>query len=95
VAAVVEQDQARIGLSALTKSGFKGIVDLRAPINRYLKETNDNPKPFTWAADPDEIIDKVRRGKETLDGASLDRLRDFDTGPGEPEANHHEPDAAL
>ena len=46
---------------------FKGIVDLQAAINRFLKETNDNPKPFTWAADPAAIIEKVRRGKQVLE----------------------------
>ena len=45
---------------------FKGIVDLQAAINRFLAETNQNPKPFTWTADPDAIIDKVRRGKQVL-----------------------------
>src|SRR6266700_3398340 len=45
---------------------FKGIVDLQAAINRFLAETNDNPKPFTWTADPDAIIEKVRRGKLVL-----------------------------
>src|SRR5712691_10214168 len=47
---------------------FKGIVDLQAAINRFLAETNQNPKPFTWTADPDAIIDKVRRrGKQVLE----------------------------
>ena len=46
---------------------FTGIVDLQAAINRYLAETNDNPKPFVWTADPDAIIEKVRRGKQTLE----------------------------
>jgi transposase len=46
---------------------FKGIVDLQAAINRFLAETNDNPKPFTWTADPDAIIEKVRRGKQVLE----------------------------
>jgi hypothetical protein len=41
-------------------------VDLQAAINRYLAETNKNPKPFTWTADPDAIIEKVRRGKQAL-----------------------------
>ena len=36
---------------------------LQAAINRHLAETNDNPKPFTWTADPDAIIEKIRRGK--------------------------------
>jgi hypothetical protein len=29
-------------------------------------ETNDNPKPFIWTADPDAIIEKVRRRKKVL-----------------------------
>jgi len=28
-----------------------------------LAETNDNPKPFVWTADPDKIIAAVRRGR--------------------------------
>jgi len=27
---------------------------------------NDNPKSFTWTADPDKIIAAVRRGHQTL-----------------------------
>ena len=36
-------------------------------INRFLDETNDNPKPFTWTADPDKIIAAVKRGHQVLD----------------------------
>lgn len=50
----------------LKRGVFKGIIDLQAAINRYLVETNDNPKPFVWTADPDAIIEKVRRGKKVL-----------------------------
>jgi hypothetical protein len=46
---------------------FCSIVDLQAAINGSLRETNQNPKPFTWTADPDTIIEKVRRGKQALD----------------------------
>ena len=46
---------------------FKGIVDLQAAINRFLAETNADPKPFTWTADPDKIIAAVRRGHQALD----------------------------
>ncbi len=51
----------------LKRGVFKGIVDLQAAINHFLKETNANPKPFTWTADPDAIIEKVRRGKQVLE----------------------------
>jgi hypothetical protein len=43
------------------------VVDLQAAINRFLAETNDNPKPFVWTADPDNILAAVRRGYQALD----------------------------
>ncbi len=52
--------------SSVNRITTDGIVDLQTAINRYLAETNDNPKPFLWTADPDAIIEKVRRGKQTL-----------------------------
>ena len=58
---------AKLTRQRLKRGVFKGIVDLQAAINRYLAETNDNPKPFTWTADPDAIIEKVRRGKQALE----------------------------
>ena len=51
---------------------FKGIVDLQTAINRYLAETNENPKSFTWTADPDAIIEKVRRAKQALQSINSD-----------------------
>ncbi len=63
----VEGFFAKLTRQRLKRGVFKGIVDLQAAINRYLAETNDNPKPFTWTADPDDIIEKVRRGKRALE----------------------------
>ena len=51
----------------LKRGAFKGIADLQAAINRFLRETNYNPKPFVWTTDPDAIIEKVRRGKQVLE----------------------------
>ena len=39
----------------------------RIPINRFLRDTNDHPKPFTWTADPDKIVAAVKRGHQLLD----------------------------
>ena len=63
----VEGFFAKLTRQRLKRGVFKGIVDLQAAINRYLAETNNNPKPFTWTADPDAIIEKVRRGKRALE----------------------------
>ena len=63
----VEGFFAKLTRQRLKRGVFNGIVDLQAAINRFLAETNDNPKPFTWTADPDAIIEKVRRGKLALE----------------------------
>jgi transposase len=63
----VEGFFAKLTNRRLKRGVFTGIVDLQAAINRFLKETNENPKPFLWTADPDAIIGKVRRGKQALE----------------------------
>jgi transposase len=63
----VEGFFAKLTRQRLQRGVFKGIVDLQTAINRFLAETNDNLKPFTWTADPDAIIEKVRRGKQALE----------------------------
>ena len=46
----------------LRRGSFSSLVDLQAAINRYLDEHNIDPKPFVWTAEPEVIIEKVRRG---------------------------------
>jgi len=36
-------------------------------INRFIAETNAEPKPFVWTARPSRILAAVKRGKETLE----------------------------
>ena len=45
---------------------FHSVVDLQATINRFIMEHNQEPRPFVWKADPDEIIAAVKRGRKTL-----------------------------
>ena len=63
----VESFFARLSRHRLKRGVFRSIVDLQAAINRFLAETNAEPKPFTWTADPDKIIAAVRRGHQALD----------------------------
>ena len=51
----------------LKRGVFHSVVDLQAAINRFLQDTNFNPKPFNWKADPDRIIAAVKRGHQVLD----------------------------
>jgi hypothetical protein len=46
---------------------FRSIFDLQIAINRYLAETNAEPKPFVWTAHPDRVIAAVERGKQALE----------------------------
>ena len=51
----------------LKRGVFRSVVDLQATINRFLSETNQMPKPFTWTAEPNKIIAAVKRGHQVLD----------------------------
>jgi transposase len=63
----VEGFFAKLAKRRLNRGVFHSIVDLQAAINRFLAETNKNPKSFTWTADPDKIIAAVKRGHQVLD----------------------------
>jgi hypothetical protein len=58
---------AKLTRRRLKRGAFRSIVDLQAAINRFLRETNEHPKPFVWTADPDKIIAAVRCGYQALD----------------------------
>ena len=63
----VEGFFAKLSRRRLKRGVFRSVVDLQAAINRFVEETNQMPKPFTWTADPDKIIAAVRRGHQVLD----------------------------
>jgi transposase len=60
----VEGFFAKLSKRRLRRGVFHSIVDLQAAINRFVREHNITPKPFTWTADPDRIIAAVRRGHQ-------------------------------
>ena len=63
----VEGYFAKLVKQRLKRGVFRSVVDLQAAINRFIDETNQMPKPFTWTADPDKIIAAVKRGHQVLD----------------------------
>src|SRR5271168_4899604 len=63
----VEGFFARLTNRRLKRGVFHSIVALQAAINRFVNDANQNPKPFRWTKDPDEIIASVRRGHQALD----------------------------
>jgi len=46
---------------------FRSVVDLQLAINRFIADTNEDPKPFAWTADPKRVLAAVKRGKQTLE----------------------------
>ena len=64
----VEGFFAKLTRRRLKHGVFHSVVDLQAAINRFIREYNaDNPKPFIWKANPDEIIAARNRGFQTLE----------------------------
>ena len=63
----VEGFFAKLSRRRLKRGVFRSLADLQATINRFVTETNGDPKPFTWTADPNKIIAAVRRGHQVLD----------------------------
>ena len=62
----VEGFFAKLTRRRLKRGVFVGIANLQEAINRFIAEHNQDPKPFVWTADPDAIIEKKRRGNQTL-----------------------------
>jgi hypothetical protein len=63
----VEGFFAKLSRRRLKRGVFRSVVDLQAAINRFVADTNADPKPFTWTANPDKIIAAVKRGHQVLD----------------------------
>ncbi len=51
----------------LKRGVFRSVVDLQAAINRFVEETNADPKPFIWTAHPNRVLAAVKRGKQKLE----------------------------
>jgi hypothetical protein len=60
-----------LGSKRLRRGSFHSLVALQEAINRFVEEHNRSPRPFVWTADPDTIVEKVRRGYHAL--ASMER----------------------
>ena len=63
----VEGFFAKLTRRRLKRGVFHSVVDLQAAINRFVQETNANPKPFVWTADPNRVLAAVKRGKHVIE----------------------------
>ena len=63
----VEGFFAKLTRRRLKRGVFRSVVDLPVAINHFVAETNADPKPFVWTADPKRVLAAVKRGKQALE----------------------------
>jgi transposase len=63
----VEGFFAKLTNRRLKRGVFRSVGELEDAINRFVAETNADPKPFVWTARPSRILAAVKRGKEKLE----------------------------
>ncbi len=64
---LVERFFAEIAHNRIRRGVFKSVGELEAAIVAYLAHRNQQPRPFTWTASVETIIEKVGRAKEALE----------------------------
>jgi transposase len=63
----VEGFFAKLTRRRLQRGIFRSVNEVKHAINRFIADTNDNPKPFVWTADPRRVLAAVKRGKQALE----------------------------
>jgi transposase len=64
---MVEGFFSKLTNKAIRRGTFASLPDLIAAIDAYLTANNTSPTPFTWTKTADQIVEKVKRGRVTLD----------------------------
>ncbi len=64
---LVERFFGEITQNRIRRGVFKSVAELEAAILSYLAHRNQHPRPFTWTASVESIIEKVGRAKQALE----------------------------
>jgi transposase len=67
---MVERWFGKLTDKTIRRGVFHSVPDLVAAIETYLQANNDNPEPFIWTQTAEQILEKVRRGRVTLELAN-------------------------
>src|SRR5207248_1066716 len=51
----------------IRRDAFKSVPQLVAAIEDYIQKHNENPQPFIWTAQVQDLLEKVRRARAVLD----------------------------
>jgi hypothetical protein len=63
----VEGFFAKLAKRQLRRGVFGSRVIVPTAIRRFIAESNGDPKPFAWTADPDQIVQAAKHGHQALD----------------------------
>ncbi len=63
----VEGFFAKLAKRRLRRGAFGSLIEVQAAIKRFVAETNGDPNPFVWTADPNHIIQAAKRGHQVSD----------------------------
>jgi len=63
----VEGFFAKLTKRRLARGVFRSVEELKEAINRFIAETNQDPRPFHWVKTPKQILAAVKRGHQVLD----------------------------
>lgn len=64
---MVERFFRHLTQNRLRRGIFRDVEELITAIGDYIDKHNDNPKPFVWTAKASDILEKVKRARQTLD----------------------------
>lgn len=60
---LVERWFAEITRKRIRRGSFKSVKELIEAINQYIRHNNENPQPFVWTKQVDQILEKLHRCK--------------------------------
>ena len=65
----IERFFAEITEKRIRRGAFRSVPALVEAINEYIEVHNVNPRPFTWVADADSILERIKRVCERTSGS--------------------------
>jgi len=64
---MVERFFRDLTVRSLRRGVFRNVAELTTTIEEHIAAHNAHPKPFVWTATASDILEKVKRGRRTLD----------------------------
>jgi negative regulator of sigma E activity len=65
---MVERWFGELTQKAVRRGAFVSVADLIQAIEAFLAAWNENPKPFVWTAQVEQIVENIARARSKLEG---------------------------